>query len=108
MEPEETHLSTASSVLEPEASLPPELRLVDVIINLLQRDRIGEALDCQLVATTFAIDNDMTTEDVMRMPLDEMVEMMPPPPQIIPYVPQVRGNWDRVYYGEAAFRSDPQ
>jgi len=83
-----------------------DLRLVDVIIGLLQRDRISEALDCQLVATTFALDNDMTTEDAMRLSLDDMKKMMPPPPPVIPYVPQIRGSWDKVYYGDAAFRDE--
>jgi len=94
--------------MEPKSSQSSELRLVDVIISLLQRDRIEEALDCQLVATTFALDNDMTTEDAMRLSLDEMAEMMPPPPPVIPYVPQVRGRWDKVYYGDAAFRDDSE
>ena len=108
MEPEETRSSTASSVLGQSSSRPSDrsLRIVDVVVNLLQRDRITEALDCQLVAVAFALDNDMTTEDAMRLSLDEMTEMMPPPPPVIPYVPQVRGRWDKVYYGEAAFRSE--
>jgi len=91
--------------MEPKSSpkSKSDLRLVDVIIDLLQKDRIDEALDCQLVAVTFALDNDMTTEDAMRLTLDEMMEMASPP-QVIPYVPQVRGGWDRVYYGDAAFR----
>ena len=96
---EETRLNIKSSCMEPK----PSLRLVDVIINLLQRDRIEEAFECQLVAITFAVDNDMTTEEAMRMPLDDMVEMTPPPP---PKIPHVRGKWDKIYYGEAAFKDE--
>lgn len=90
----ETHTESNSS-----------LRIVDVIIGLLQRDRIDEALECQLIAITFAANNEITTEEAMRMPLDEIVEQLPPPPSIIPYVPQVQG-WDHVFYGETAERDD--
>ena len=104
MEQHETPLNTKSSCMAPASSV----RLVDVIIGLLRRDRITEALDCQLVAMTFALDNDMTTEDAMRLSLDDMEEMMPPPPQKVPYVPQVRGKWDKIWYGENAFRDDDE
>jgi len=100
-----------SSYASEQNSLPPSdrsLRIVDVIVSLLQRDRITEALDCQLVAMTFALDNDMSTEDAMRLSLDDMEEMVSSPPQKVPYVPQVSGRWDKVYYGEAAFRDDDE
>jgi len=79
------------------------LRLVDVVIGLLQRDRITEAFDCLLVAISFAAEHDMETEDAMRMTLDEMAEKSASEPQEVPYVPQVEG-WDNVFYGEAALR----
>ena len=80
--------------------------MVDVIIGLLQRDRIEEALECQLIAITFALDNDMTTEEALRLPVDKMVELTPPPPPVMPYVPQVQGDWDRVFYGEIALQEE--
>lgn len=102
MEQCETPLNTKSSCMAPKSSL----RLVDVIINLLQRDRIEEAFECQLVAITFAVDHDMTTEEVMRMPLDDIVELTPSPSLRKPYLPQVRGTWNKIYYGKAAFRDE--
>lgn len=86
----------------------PSFKLVDVIISLLQRDLIGEALETIVTVIEFAAENDMDTEEAMRMSIDDMVKMVPEPPQRFPYVPQVRGNWDKVYYGDAAFRRDEE
>lgn len=88
-----------------ELSPKSSFKLVDAIIGLLQRDRIEEALEKILLAITFAGANDMTTEAALRMTIDDMVALMPPLPQKIPFVPQVFG-WDHVYYGDAAFRDE--
>ncbi len=91
--------------MEPKPSeKAPDFKLVDVIIGLLQRDLIGEALETVVTAIEFATENDMTTEDAIRMSLEDMAKMLPEPPQKIPFVPQVWGNWDKVYYGEGAFK----
>lgn len=81
---------------------------MDVIVALLQRDRIDEALDLQLEAMMFAMEYDLETEDAMRMRVDDMVaKSTSPQPQQAPYIPQVLG-WDRVYYGPAAFKEDEE
>ena len=78
----------------------PPLRLVEVVINLLKRDRVDDALNLQLDAFSLAIMNGLEIKDVMRMPIEDVASLSSP--LQTPYVPQVEG-WDRVWYGEGAF-----
>ena len=76
------------------------LRLLDVVVNLLKRDRVEDAIGLQLDAISLAAINELEIKDVMRMPIKDVVALSSP--QQIPYIPQVEG-WDKVWYGEAAF-----
>ena len=76
------------------------LRLLDVVVNLLKRDRVEEAIGLQLDAVSLAAMNGLEIKDVMRMPIKDMVALSTP--QRVPYVPQVEG-YDKIWYGEAAF-----
>jgi len=73
---------------------------MDVIVNLLKRNRVKEAIDLQADAVILATMNGLDAEDVMRMPIKDMVVLSLP--SQAPYVPQVEG-WDKIWYGEGAF-----
>jgi len=73
---------------------------MDVIVNLLKRDRVKEAIDLQVDAVILATMNGLDAEEVMRMPIKDVVALSLP--QQTPYIPQVEG-WDNVWYGETAF-----
>jgi len=81
-------------------ALRPSLRLVDVVVNLLKRGRVEEAIGLQIDAVILAATNSLNAEDVMRMPIKDMVALSTP--SSTPYVPQVEG-WDKIWYGEHAF-----
>ena len=76
------------------------LKLIEVVINLLKRDRAEDALNLQLDAFSLAIMNGLEIKDVMRMPIDDVAALSSPVQ--VPYVPQVEG-YDKVWYGEGAF-----
>lgn len=82
--------------MEPKSSL----RLLDVVVNLLKRDRVEEAINFQLDAIMLAEMNDLEIRDVMRMPIKDMVALSSP--QQVPHVSPDE-EWDNVWYGEAAF-----
>ena len=48
---------------------------MDVVVNLLKRDRVEEAIDLQLDAILLAMMNDLSVEDIMRMPISDMVAL---------------------------------
>lgn len=73
---------------------------MDVIVNLLRRNRVKEAIDLQADAVILATMNGLDVEDVMRMPINDVVALSSSPQ--VPYVPQVEG-YDKVWYGTGAF-----
>ena len=75
------------------------LKLIEVVINLLKRNRVEEAIDLQFGAVLLAATNELEINDVMWMPIKDVAALSSP--QQVPYVPQVEG-WDKVWYGEAA------
>jgi len=82
--------------MEPKSSL----RLLDVVVNLLKRDRVEEAISFQLDAIMMAEMNDLEIGAIMRMPIKDMVTLTSPL-----QVPSVSPSeeWDSVWYGAAAF-----
>ena len=87
-----------------DAETPPNqvLRAVDVIAGLLNRERIDDAVEIQLDAITLALEWDMEILDVLELPVDDFIKLYTTPEQFT--YPTVRGQWDTVIYGEAAFR----
>lgn len=84
--------------------------LVQVVISLLQRDQITEALDWIMEAVLLGAEYGLEAEDVMRLKADKVIMLYnksEPEEFVPPYLPQLRGrNWDRVIYGKAAFGED--
>lgn len=97
-------MNTKSSCTDPKSSL----RLVDVVIALLQRERIEEAIEHQFEAVMLSVEHNLSVEDIMKMSVDEMTKLyvVLQQPQV-PSIPPVLG-WDRVWYGEAAFKEDEE
>ena len=82
------------------------LRLIDVLSSLLDRDRVDEAVDIQVDAIFLAVEHDLDVLDILEMTIDEYVKLYEPPKRVV--LPKVRGRWDKVIYGEAAFREEPR
>ena len=83
--------------MEPSSSL----RLLDVLTALIDRDRVEEAVDIQLDAICLAVEHDLDVLDVLELSVDDFVKLYELQKRVV--LPVVRGQWDRVIYGEAAF-----
>lgn len=88
-------MNTQSSPTE----LASSLSLLDVSVALLERGRVSEALEYILHATLIAAAEDVDEAEVLKMTVDDYIRYMYPKP-----LPVVRGRWDNVIYGEAAYR----
>jgi len=77
------------------------LKLIDVLGALIERDRVEEAVDIQLDAVCLAVERDLDIMDVLELSIVDFVKLYELPP--VPRLPVVRGRWDRVVYGNAAF-----
>ena len=93
-----------SSATEPKS----QLSLADVVISLMRRDRLKEAVDWVMEAVLLGMTHDVDAEKVLRMPADRVIALLIQPPKaeededggfVPPFVPQVLG-WDNVYYGD--------
>ena len=95
--------------MEPESSPKSELRLTDVIISLLRRDRVKEAVDWVMEAVLLGMTHGVDAENVLRMSADRVVVLLNRPPAeaeepedepfVPPFLPQLLG-WDHVYFGD--------
>ena len=88
------------------------MHLADVVINLLQRDRIKDAVDWIIESAMLSLEHEMEIEDFLRMDVDDIVlllgitkqkEFKPP---FLPQLYRAGHGWDKVMYGDAAFKSD--
>lgn len=82
------------------------LRLIDVLTALIERDRVEEAVDIQLDAICLAVERDLDIMGVLELSVDDFVKLYEPLERVV--LPVVRGQWDRVIYGAAAFGEEPQ
>ena len=85
-----------------ETSTATPIKVIDVITGLLEKEQVEEAVDLQLDAIFLAVEWDKEVVDVLELPIDDFVKLYEIPK--IPVLPVVRGKWDSVIYGEAAFR----
>ena len=65
---------------------------------LIERGRIGEAVDFLVNVVVLAEEYDTDNVEVLKLTVDEYLALLYPKP-----LPVVRGRWDRVIYGDAAF-----
>ena len=87
--------------MEPTMNSNSSLKVIDVLGALLERERVEEAVDIQLDAVCLAVEHDLEILDVLELSVDEFVKLYEPPKRVtLPAVP----GWDRVIYGEAAFK----
>lgn len=84
--------------MEPESSL----RIIDVVAALLERGRVDEAIDYQFEVVYLALIHGLDVEHVLELSVDEYVKLYTVKRLT---VPEKRG-WDKVYYGEAAFKEE--
>ena len=95
--------------MESKLSPKSELRLTDVIIILLRRDRVKEAVDWVMEAILLGMTHGVDAENVLRMSADRVIALLNHPPAeaeepedkpvVPPFLPQLLG-WDHVYYGD--------
>jgi len=95
--------------MAPESSV----KLVDVVVSLMRRDRLKEAVDWVMEAMFLGMTHGVEAEAMLRMPADRVIALLNrPPPEAEgekPFVPVPLphlAGWNRVYYGEAAFRDE--
>lgn len=78
-----------------------KLRLIDIIISLFKRDQIEEGLDWILDAVMLGLEEEVESTVILRLSVDEVVELYTAEKLQIPNV----YGFDKVWYGERAFRA---
>lgn len=66
---------------------------------LTQRGRVEEAINFLVNVVTLAEEHGVDNLTVLNLTIDEYIKYMYPKP-----LPKIKGKWDKVIYGEAAFR----
>ena len=66
---------------------------------LIERGRIEESIEFLINVVILAEEYEADNVAVLNLTVDEYLELLYPKP-----LPVVRGRWDRVIYGESAFR----
>lgn len=89
----------STGVCEQNVEQKPSPNVFSVITALIERGRIEEAMDFLVNVVILAEAYDVDNMEVLKLTVDEYIELMYPKP-----LPVVRGKWDKIIYGEAAFK----
>ena len=74
-------------------------RIVDVVTSLIQLGKVKESVDFLVNVVILAEENNVDNLSVLKLPMDDYINLLYPKP-----LPKVKGHWDKIYYGEAAFK----
>lgn len=79
--------------------MEPSPSILDVINALTQRGRVEKAVDFLVNVAILAEEQGVDNLTILKLTIEEYIRLMYPKP-----LPKIRGRWDTVIYGEAAFR----
>jgi len=74
-------------------------RVIDVVTSLIQLGRVEEAVDFLINVVVLSEEHGTDNLAILGLTIDEYISLLYPKP-----LPKVKGRWDTVLYGEAAFR----
>ncbi len=79
--------------------MKPERSVLDVVTAFIQRGMIEKSVDMLVNVAVIAESYEVDNLAVLDLTIDEYISALYPKP-----LPKVKGQWDRIIYGDAAFR----
>ncbi len=73
--------------------------LLSVVTSLIEIGRVEESVEYLSNAVMLAKEKNVDNLAILGLTIEEYIELMYPKP-----LPKVKGRWDNIVYGEAAFK----